>query len=72
MYIFARLAGLALGKDAAIREDVWHKHFALFPVRLVDGRYSSSLKQLWRRKLNGQWEYRQDPITDDDIEGDAW
>lgn len=46
---------------------VWHKWSTLLPVRLMDGRRSRSVGQLWRRQTASGWEYRQDNETEDDF-----
>jgi hypothetical protein len=54
-------------------EAVWQKCLPPFlPKRTVDGQWIAYVGQLWRRKHNGSWEYRQDPETKEEWEDRAW
>jgi hypothetical protein len=54
--------------DRPSRSD-WREASTLFPVKLNDGAWSKiSGGRLWRRPVEGRWEYRQDRKTADDIE----
>ena len=44
----------------------WHKVWKLLPVRLIDGSFSALYGQLWRRWNGSQWEYQQDPETEEE------
>jgi hypothetical protein len=48
-------------------ETLWHKcDTPAYPVDLVTGGFSWR-GQLWRRKVNGKWEYQQDAPTPEDV-----
>lgn len=51
---------------------VWHKWATTLPVRLTNGRLSSPVGQLWRRKTAAGWEYQQDAETEDEWYGNRW
>lgn len=47
-------------------ESEWEPYRPFFPVRLETGRRSSELGQVWRRRHEGRWIYRQDKETVDE------
>jgi hypothetical protein len=49
--------------------DVWEKCRALLiPRRMIDGSWQTLLGQTYRRRrADGKWEYRQDPVDADEI-----
>jgi hypothetical protein len=47
-------------------EHLWHKCSIIIPRRTVDGRWTRPEGQVWRRKVNGRWQYQQDPETDEE------
>lgn len=50
-------------------ETLWHKcRTPIFPRRTIDGSRTLYVGQVWRRKRNGEWEYRQDAETMGDCE----
>lgn len=51
---------------------LWHKWWAVLPVRLADGRRSSFTGQLWRRWNGSAWEYRQDAESEAEYLGRGW
>lgn len=51
---------------------VWHKWSTTLPVRLINGRLSSPVGQLWRRQTSSGWEYQQDAETEDEWLGNRW
>jgi hypothetical protein len=63
-----RILNLDLPEDLSI----WHRYWAWFPVRLVDGKWSDGSDRLWRRKIGGRFEYKQDPESIDDILNRTW
>jgi hypothetical protein len=43
------------------KNERWHQcNLPFFPRRTIDGRWTSDCGQVWRRKINGKWEYKQD------------
>ncbi|MBB3997973.1 hypothetical protein [Aureimonas pseudogalii] len=54
----------------------WHQASPCRPVMLRDGRTSSiGGGQIWRRRIEGGWEYEQDDcyaVGVDDLRGDDW
>jgi hypothetical protein len=60
---------LALLKSVYVEEPVadetlWHACRTPFiPKRTVDGGWTLGLGAVWRRKINGRWQYRQDEET---------
>ena len=44
---------------------VWEKTWIIFPRRTVDGQWTNSAQQVWRRKVDGRWQYKQDAETPD-------
>lgn len=44
---------------------VWEKAHLFFPRRSVDGGWvdPGNDNPIWRRKVNGKWQYKQDPET---------
>lgn len=44
-------------------ESLWRACWTVWPRRLIDGGWSGGLGQMWRRKVDGKWEYRQDKET---------
>lgn len=59
-------------------ETLWHKcrppfwsHFWKLPG--PDGRFHlNAAGQLWRRRVDGKWQYRQDDPTWEDTAGQIW
>lgn len=51
-------------------ETLWHKCFAWWPIRHgEDGRlFILHQGQVWRRRIDGRWQYKQDPETLEDWE----
>lgn len=47
-------------------ETLWHKCSGFPPRKTIDGKWSLFPGQLWRRKRNGKWEYKQDQETYDE------
>lgn len=52
----------------------WQPFTPLLPVlyRLQNGERAAAKGQMWRRKFNGRWQYRQDEETDDEWERRQW
>jgi hypothetical protein len=55
-----------------IDETIWHKYDAVMPRKLVTGKWSMPIGQMWRRKVNGRWEYQQDFEPLDEFADRAW
>lgn len=51
-------------------QDVWHKCLRAPVFAQVEG--NEGVGQLWRRKVNGKWEYKRDPETVEDAESRWW
>ncbi|WP_425902559.1 hypothetical protein [Agrobacterium radiobacter] len=48
------------------KDGKWHKYNPLFHVRLIDGRNSSGIGQIYRRWDGAKWEYRQERETEEE------
>lgn len=52
-------------------ERLWHKCYGpVFPPRRsIEGKWMIGAGQVWRRRVGGKWEYRQDEETDEEWQG---
>jgi hypothetical protein len=49
-------------------ETLWHKRLsAPWFATTIDGELISGTSQIWRRKHNGQWQYKQDLPTPEEV-----
>lgn len=53
-------------------ESLWHKCWLILPRLLINGKLSLGPGQVWRRKVNGKWQYRQDEETDEEFLDRQW
>lgn len=45
----------------------------LIPRKTVDGKWTSVLSgAVWRRRLDGKWQYRQDALTQEEYDSEQW
>lgn len=47
-------------------ETLWHKCSSFPPHRTIGGKWTLMPGQVWRRKVNGKWQYKQDEETAED------
>lgn len=53
-------------KKPQIDTSLWHKVDPHLPHRMIDGEWTIPYGQVWVRKVDGRWEYRQDEDVDDE------
>jgi hypothetical protein len=54
-------------------EMIWHKcRNPFLPRRTIDGGWTLGAGQVWKRKVNGKWEYQQDEETMDEFLDRQW
>ena len=57
-----------------MNDNLWHKcELPIFPRRDVNGGWTIPGRgQVWRRKINGRWQYKQDEETVEAWEDRQW
>lgn len=59
-----------MGNAGSIADELWHRcRSPILPRRTIDGKWTSRFGQTWRRKRDGNWEYREDNERIDDFYG---
>ena len=53
-------------------EALWHKCQIIFPRRTIEGKWTDLLGQVWRRKIDGKWQYKQDEETESEFDARQW
>lgn len=64
------LIGKPLMLESRVNENLWHRcRTPFWPRRTVDANWTTGLRagQVWRRKIDGGWEYKEAPKTADDL-----
>lgn len=72
MNLFAFIKSLYVDEPVA-DETVWHKRLsAPWFATTINGELVDCARTIWRRQVNGKWEYQQDPETLDEVEARIW